>query len=113
MTAHAVKRVDISNQNPQPVERFTNAIRRLQMLQASDRIIALNDSARGRASQTISIVLELADIDLRSLIGKNRNREQQIDPNFLRLTWQQMLFRANWNGTSYRRRLIEQSLSAW
>jgi serine/threonine protein kinase len=91
MTAYALKRVDISDQNPRAIEGFIDEIRHLQMLQDSDRIIALKDSEIDRASQTISIVLELGDIDLRSLIDKNRNAEEEIDPNFLRLTWQQML----------------------
>jgi serine/threonine-protein kinase TTK/MPS1 len=88
---YALKRVDISEQPPVAVESFVNEIRLLQMLQGCERIIGLKDSEVDELAQTISIVLELGDIDLRSLIEKNRRNDQEMNPNFLRLMWQQML----------------------
>jgi serine/threonine protein kinase len=88
---YALKRVDISKHQPGSVSCFINEIKLLRMFQTSDRIISLKDSEVDAESQTISIVLELGDIDLRSLIEKNRSENEDVDPNFLRLMWQQML----------------------
>ena len=91
MSIYALKRVDISQKDPSIVESFVNEIELLRMLQGSERIIALKDSEVDDVNNTISIVLEIGDIDLRSLIEKNRTDDEQVDPNFLRLMWQQML----------------------
>ena len=91
MSTYALKRVDISQKDPSIVESFINEIGLLKMLQGSERIISLKDSEVDDINNTISIVLEIGDIDLRSLIEKNRTDDEQVDPNFLRLMWQQML----------------------
>jgi serine/threonine-protein kinase TTK/MPS1 len=90
-SVYALKRVDISQQPPAAVESFINEVKLLQLLQGSERIIGLKDSEVDENRQSLSIVLELGDIDLRSLIEKNRGSGKEIDPNFLRLMWQQML----------------------
>lgn len=86
---YALKQVDTEGSNPAVVDGFKNEIALLQKLQKSDRIIKLVDSEINE--DTISIVLELGDIDLKQLIEKNRIDDERIDPNFLRLIWQQML----------------------
>lgn len=88
---YALKQVDISGVNDYVVQSFKNEIKLLQMLQHSDRIIKLIDSEIDRRNDTVMIVLEAGDIDLASLIAKNRTENEEIDPNFLRIMWQQML----------------------
>ncbi|KAH0794403.1 Pkinase-domain-containing protein [Histomonas meleagridis] len=90
---YALKRVNINNINPQALESFVNEIALLKKLKEyhSDRIISMIDSEVDNTRGVISIVLELGDIDLRSLIEKNLAEKEEIDPNFLRLMWQQML----------------------
>jgi serine/threonine-protein kinase TTK/MPS1 len=86
-----LKRVQISGHNSETIEGFANEIQLLQKFQGSDRIISLKDSEIDRLNERISIVLELGDIDLRTLIEKRRNTNEEIDPNCLRIMWQQML----------------------
>jgi serine/threonine-protein kinase TTK/MPS1 len=90
-SVYALKRVDISNHQPHAIECFGNEIKLLRMFRGSERIIGFIDSEVDEESRTISIVLELGDIDLRSLIEKNRSENEDVDPHFLRLMWQQML----------------------
>lgn len=91
MAIYALKEVYVSSVPEYVVQSFENEIALLKKLQSEDRIIKLIDSEIDRQNGTISIVLELGDIDLASLISKNRNHLEQIDPNFLRLMWHQML----------------------
>lgn len=86
----ALKIVKLANANQETVESFINEIHLLHMLQGSERIINLVDSQIDRDRKKISIVLELGDIDLRSLIDKN-SCDQVVNPHFLRYIWQQML----------------------
>ena len=88
---YALKVVDLSKASPEAIESFVNEIHLLTMLQGSERIITLIDSYVDKVNKKISIVLELGDIDLRALIEKNRNADEDVNPNFLRLMWQQML----------------------
>ncbi|OHT13281.1 CAMK family protein kinase [Tritrichomonas foetus] len=88
---YALKIVDLSQASQEAIESFVNEIHLLKVLQGSDRIIQLIDSQVDMYDKRISIVLELGDIDLRSLIEKNRTEDQMVNPNFLRLCWQQML----------------------
>lgn len=89
---YALKRVCIDER--QSFDTFVNEIALLKRLQKeyhSERIISLIDSEINYSKNTILIVLELGDIDLRGLIEKRINEKKKIDPNFLRLMWQQML----------------------
>jgi serine/threonine-protein kinase TTK/MPS1 len=88
---YALKRLDISRQSPTAIESFMSEISLLQLLQGSEHIIRLRDSEVDEMDGSISIVLELGDIDLRSLIHKYRGNGVEINSNFLRLIWQQML----------------------
>jgi serine/threonine protein kinase len=88
---YAIKQVSIAGVDDYVVESFVNEIELLKRLQHSDRIIKLIDSAVNTADKTISIVLELGDLDLSRLIEKNKVENQVINTNFLRLIWQQML----------------------
>lgn len=88
---YALKVVNLSNAGPEAVESFVNEIHLLTMLQGSERIINLVDSDIDKSNKRISIVLELGDIDLRSLIEKNRTSDSTVNPHFLRYIWQQML----------------------
>ena len=88
---YAVKKVDISKSNDYIIESFINEIKLLEVLQSSNRIIKLIDSEVNYDEGVISIVLELGDIDLASFISKNRSEDEEIDPNFLRIIWQEML----------------------
>lgn len=88
---YALKVVNLSNAGAEAVESFVNEIHLLTMLQGSERIINLVDSDIDKDNKRISIVLELGDIDLRSLIEKNRTSEMMVNPHFLRHIWQQML----------------------
>lgn len=90
-SVYALKIVDLSKASPEAIESFVNEIHLLKMLQGSERIIDLKDSCVDKEKKIISIVLELGDIDLRSLIEKNRTDDKAVNPNFLRLMWQQML----------------------
>lgn len=88
---YALKRVDLSHANASAIESFKNEINLLKMFENNDKIIQLIDSEISEETQSISIILELGDIDLRSLIEKNRTGNAEVDSNFLRLMWQQML----------------------
>ncbi|OHS95721.1 hypothetical protein TRFO_10368 [Tritrichomonas foetus] len=91
MAVYALKIVDLSQASQMAIESFINEVELLQKLQGSDRIVSLIDSEVNMNKQQLSIVLELGDIDLRSLIEKNREDDETVNPNFLRLMWQQML----------------------
>ena len=91
MSVYALKIVDLSQASQTTIESFINEVELLQKLQGSERIISLIDSEVNYSKQQLSIVLELGDIDLRSLIEKNREEDEKVNPNFLRLMWQQML----------------------
>lgn len=90
-SVYALKIVDLSKASPEAIESFVNEIHLLNVLQGSERIIDLKDSCVDKEKKRISIILELGDIDLRSLIEKNRTDDKTVNPNFLRLMWQQML----------------------
>ncbi|KAH0785372.1 Pkinase-domain-containing protein [Histomonas meleagridis] len=88
---YAVKEVNISLSDKYIVDSFINEIQLLQILQTSNRIIKLIDSEVNINEGKIFIILELGDIDLASLIAKNRLENEDVDPNFLRIIWQEML----------------------
>jgi serine/threonine protein kinase len=83
--------VDISSQPEAAVENFKNEIALLTKLRGFDRIILMRDSEIDNVGHTISILLEMGDIDLRCLIEKNKDAKEAVDPNFLRVMWQHML----------------------
>jgi len=87
----ALKQVNISQVDEFVLQSFLNEITLLKNFNGTERIIQLIDSEIDKNRGIVSIVLELGDIDLSSLIEKNRDENQEVDPNFLRLTWEQML----------------------
>jgi hypothetical protein len=64
---------------------FEDEIEWLRMLHRSGQIVRLHASEVDWLPGRISIVRELPDIDLVSLITKNRGHLHQIDWNFLRV----------------------------
>jgi serine/threonine-protein kinase TTK/MPS1 len=90
-SVYAIKQVDIGHLDEAVIRSFENEINLLRQLQPSERIITLIDSEVNWSQAKISLVLELGDIDLGGLIEKSRADDRGVDPNFLRVMWQQML----------------------
>jgi serine/threonine-protein kinase TTK/MPS1 len=88
---YAIKRVKLPPDRLDSFSSFEDEIGWLQILQPSGRVVKLHASEVDRQQGRILIVLELGDIDLASLIAKNRDQKHQIGPNFLRVMWQEML----------------------
>ena len=82
---YAIKRVQYSPDETELLANYRNEIQLLEAMADNDRIINIIDHEI--TSSEVIIVLELGDADLREIISK----PQQLSPNYIRYTWQQML----------------------
>ncbi|KAK9804601.1 hypothetical protein WJX73_006405 [Symbiochloris irregularis] len=93
----ALKRIRLTGRDAEAASGFIDEIRLLQSLRSQPNIIQLIDAEVLRADGIIYMVLEYGDIDLARLLEKRaRARAQlqggsELDGNFIRLYWQQML----------------------
>lgn len=101
----AVKRVRLARMSKSAASSFANEIMLLEQLRGSSHIIELLDSLLDIPKKTIYMVLEAGDADLARVLAAERSfhaqaaggspeagsQAWQLDPNFLRTTWQGML----------------------
>eukprot|EP00891_Asterochloris_glomerata_P001090 jgi/Astpho2/1090/e_gw1.00019.25.1_t len=94
---YALKRIKLQGRDREAASGFIDEITLLQRLQGCQNIIQLIDAEVLQAEGTIYMVLEYGDIDLARLLAKHEQARKEgggggeIDENFIRLYWQQML----------------------
>ncbi|KAK9833841.1 hypothetical protein WJX74_007511 [Apatococcus lobatus] len=92
----ALKRIRLQGRDREAASGFIDEITLLQRLRGQRNIIQLLDSEVLRQEGIIYMVLECGDIDLARLLarhekGRREGAAGEIDENFIRLYWQQML----------------------
>ncbi|KAF9195685.1 Dual-specificity kinase, spindle pole body (SPB) duplication and spindle checkpoint function [Haplosporangium sp. Z 11] len=85
----ALKRVLLGKADQATIDSYMNEVRLLERLQHNPRIVRLFDSEIQREMGHLTLLLELGEIDLASLLYKQRLKPFNI--NFIRLYWEQML----------------------
>ena len=85
----ALKRVVVSPDNHTAMESYGSEIAHLKRLKGEPTIVQLRDAEVSPKTGTILLVLELGDIDLASLL--RREKERHIPGDVLRNYWRQML----------------------
>ena len=87
----ALKEVDLTSADEATVESYENEIRLLANLQGSPYIIKMIGWEINRSKGYIHIVMQCGDADLNTILKNRKKAGKQIDENYLRLYWQQML----------------------
>ncbi|KAJ3431879.1 dual specificity protein kinase ttk [Anaeramoeba flamelloides] len=92
-TIYALKKVYIKGIDPKSLELYKNEIILLEKLKGKKNIIQLIDYEINKKRGIFNIILEFGEIDLAKKLEllKLNSKNGIINPNFLRLTWQQML----------------------
>ncbi|KAK9828905.1 hypothetical protein WJX72_002702 [[Myrmecia] bisecta] len=93
---YALKRIKLQGRDAEAASGFIDEITLLQRLRNKQNIIQLVDAEVIQAEGLIYMVLEYGDIDLARLLAKHEKargegRPGEVDENFVRLYWQQML----------------------
>lgn len=111
---YALKKVKLTKADAPSVQNFTNEIALLDKLRGCSNIVHLVDSEVNLKERTICVVMELGEIDLNRLLQRERENkrkrsgdasaehssvdgqneqlyELELEENFVRLVWQQML----------------------
>ncbi|KAJ6254191.1 dual specificity protein kinase ttk [Anaeramoeba flamelloides] len=90
---YALKKVYIKGIDPKSLELYKNEIILLEKLKGKKNIIQLIDYEINKKKGIFNIILEFGEIDLAKKLDllKLNSKNGIINPNFLRLTWQQML----------------------
>ncbi|KAF7683852.1 putative serine/threonine-protein kinase MPS1 like protein [Astathelohania contejeani] len=86
---YALKKVYLAEEDDIILNGYKNEINLLDKLRGTNRIIELIDYEITESN--ISILLEYGEIDLASLIKRNRNNIPPLSLNFIRDLWEQML----------------------
>lgn len=92
----ALKRIKLQGRDAEAASGFLDEITLLKSLKGKSNIIQLYDSEVVRAEGLIFMVLEYGDIDLARLLARHAKSRREaglteVDENFIRLYWQQML----------------------
>lgn len=106
LQVYALKRVKLGRGDSGSLASFANEIALLRRLAGKANIIRLVDAEVNAPRKTIHVVMEAGEIDLSKLLARERSaaadgssgarpplagRIGDLDGNFLRLTWRQML----------------------
>jgi serine/threonine-protein kinase TTK/MPS1 len=100
----AIKRVKLSGMDKKAVSGYANEIALLQQLRGKPAIIQMYDSEVDLSRKAIFVVMEPGETDLNQVLqqqqqlvassssdGSSSSSRRQLNMNFIRLTWQQML----------------------
>ncbi|BDA45731.1 probable dual specificity protein kinase Ttk at C-terminar half [Coccomyxa sp. Obi] len=93
---YALKRIRLTGRDHEAATGFINEIKLLQSLRGYSNIIQLIDAEVIQGEGLIYMVLEYGDIDLARLLARHEAHRREggateLDENFIRLYWQQML----------------------
>lgn len=95
----AVKKVKLAGMRKKAIDAFANEIALLKKLQGNPAIIQMFDSEVDLKRKSIFVVMELGEVDLNHVLhqqtltarGSSNGLRRNLNMNFIRLTWQQML----------------------
>ncbi|KAK5633066.1 hypothetical protein RRF57_008780 [Xylaria bambusicola] len=88
----ALKRVSIENADERTVKGYKGEIDLLKKLSKVERVITLIDYEMNDEKQLLSLVMEMGELDLNTLIRQRHSPENaKFDPVFVRYVWQEML----------------------
>lgn len=88
----AMKRVSLENADETTIRGYLGEIDLLKKLSGVDRVIQLFDFEMNKEKQMLSLLMELGEMDLNSLLRVRQNPESaRLDPVFVRFYWKEML----------------------
>ncbi|CAK7201965.1 hypothetical protein SEUCBS139899_004681 [Sporothrix eucalyptigena] len=88
----AMKRVSLENADESTIRGFMGEIDLLKKLSGVDRVIQLFDFEMNKEKHMLSLLMELGEMDLNSLLRLRQNPESaKMDPVFVRFYWKEML----------------------
>ncbi|KAI0521361.1 kinase-like domain-containing protein [Xylaria bambusicola] len=88
----ALKRVSIENADERTVRGYKGEIDLLKKLSKVERVITLIDYEMNDEKQVLSLVMEMGELDLNTLLRQRYSPENaKFDPVFVRYVWQEML----------------------
>jgi len=91
----ALKRIRLHGRDMESASGFVDEIRMLHKLRKKENIIQLIDAEVVEKEKTIFLVLEFGEIDLATMLTRKEklraSGQEELDENFIRLYWQQML----------------------
>ncbi|KAI1288900.1 kinase-like domain-containing protein [Xylaria venustula] len=88
----ALKRVSIENADENTVRGYRGEIDLLKKLTQVERVITLFDYEMNDEKQVLSLVMEMGELDLNTLLRQKFSSETaKFDPVFVRYYWQEML----------------------
>lgn len=85
---YALKVVTLSKGDHETYFSFVNEIKLLEQLKGHDRVIRLIDSEVDEVNKRLSLVMEIGDVDLNTLLTEQLGKA--ISMNFLRHIWEQV-----------------------
>ncbi|KAI1176025.1 kinase-like protein [Nemania sp. FL0916] len=92
---YALKRVSIENADENTVKGYKGEIDLLRKLKNVERVITLFDYEMNDDKKVLSLLMEMGELDLYTLIKKRASSENstaaKFDPAFVRYVWQEML----------------------
>ncbi|KAK7423346.1 hypothetical protein QQX98_001137 [Neonectria punicea] len=88
----ALKRVALDNVDECTLRGYQGEIELLKKLSNVDRVIKLFDNELNSEKKVLTLLMEMGELDLNSLLRKRANPEfAKFDPVFVRLYWKEML----------------------
>ncbi|CAK7267592.1 hypothetical protein SEPCBS57363_002670 [Sporothrix epigloea] len=88
----AMKRVSLENTDDSTIRGFMGEIDLLKKLSGVERVIQLFDFEMNNEKHMLSLLMELGEMDLNSLLRLRQNPESaRMDPVFVRFYWKEML----------------------
>lgn len=92
----AIKKVKLVGMDKRSISGYANEIALLKRLRGNPAIIQMTDSEVDLKRKAIFVVMELGEVDLNHVLQQqqamtSRGGRRNLNMNFIRLTWQQML----------------------
>lgn len=93
----AIKKVKLDGMDKKAIDGYSNEIALLKRLRGNPAIIQLFDSQVDLERKSILLAMELGEVDLNHVLQQQemamaaKRDRRQLNLNFIRLTWQQML----------------------
>ncbi len=93
----AIKKVKLDGMDKKAIDGYSNEIALLKRLRGNPAIIQMFDSQVDLERKSILLIMELGEVDLNHVLQQQeiamaaKRDRRQLNLNFIRLTWQQML----------------------
>ncbi|KAG9245964.1 kinase-like domain-containing protein [Calycina marina] len=88
----ALKRVSFDDADESAVMGFKGEIDLLRKLEGVDRVIRLYDWELNEEKGTLSVLMEMGELDMNTMLGlRLKNDQAKFDPSFVRHYWKEML----------------------